>query len=231
MADYVTLINALPSLPTLDKCRQLPLSRIALERRLSMLSHHDSEQLALVEQLYFPHQGRAKQQSEQQLVQHWQQQLACIDSLQLQARVNYLLELWTLLAALRYRAAGQRSGEAFLGAGRWLGQIRRHWHESRFGLETLWPEVSGLCHAFDHAAPEQVERHLNRLLWQDLWRCEQQRLFDFDAVVCFVLRWGLAERQLSYQVQPALQRFQAHSCQLLASSEPLALWLKETRYA
>ncbi|MDF2181272.1 hypothetical protein [Neptuniibacter sp. CAU 1671] len=230
MAQYLTLMTALPSLPSLEKATQLPLSRIALERRLSMLSPDDSQQLALIEQLYFPPLNRGWDQSDQAWVRQWQEAMDAVQSPVLLERLRYHFELRTLLAALRLRSASQGRISSFAGLGRWRGQIQRHWFEPRFGLDTLWPDAVRLCQAFEQQQSGLLEQMLNQLLWRDLWRCEQQHHFMFEAVVCFVLRWGLVERQIKNRAAPALTRFQAQTEQLMRSADSLSAWLKEAEH-
>jgi len=231
VTQYLTLMTALPGLPALDKCTQLPLSRIALERRLSMLSPEDAAQLALIEQLYFPASGKGWEQTDAAWVRQWQKMLSSVESIALQERLNYQFELRTLLCALRLRADSEGRVSTFSGLGRWRGQIQRHWFEPRFGLESRWPDSIQLCHAFEQQQPGELEQQINQLLWRDLWRCEQQHHFMFEAVACFVLRWGLVERRLKSQATPALERFKTHTDQLIRCTDSLAAWLKESEHA
>ncbi|WP_286236715.1 DUF2764 family protein [Neptuniibacter halophilus] len=215
MSDYYTLITALPWLPELSQCRQLPLSRIALERRLSMLTDSDAEQLAVVEQLYHPAEQTLLQMTDPDLVRQWQNQLAGLTSPVLRQRVIYQMELRTLLAALRSRAAGLENPQQFHGVGRWLPRIRKHWFEPDFSLQQLCPELEQIQRLLEKDEPLRLQRYLDQCLWQDLARTEHQFTFQFEALACFVLRWGIAERSLAYNSRQALESFNRSTAQLL----------------
>lgn len=219
--DYYTLVTALPWLPDLDQCRQLPLSRIALEQRLSMLLEPDLQQLQLIESLYHPVAEQFEQLTDPELVARWRAQLQQVRSEPLQQRLLFQLELRTLLAAMRCRDAGLENPAQFHGIGRWLPRIRQHWFEPGFGLEEFYPQLQPLQRLRAKQNPQLLEQALNRLLWDDLTLCERQNHFSFEAVVCFVLRWGIAERHLQQQGDLALQRF----------NDNLSVLLTETGFA
>ncbi|SFX76916.1 hypothetical protein [Marinospirillum alkaliphilum] len=212
---YYTLVTALPHLPPLPQCKELPISRIALDRRLSMLSDADRQQLQQAERLY--HQGDVSLQSlpDQTLVRDWQQQLQQLESPLIRERIQLKLEWQTLLAALRYRQQGRIGPEHFSGFGRWTGQIRRHWHEPLFGLDTALPFLAELQPLLLKGHSGELEQQLNAWLWKDLLFIERSVQFTLDTVICFVLRWGLTEKHLKSDAVQALEAFQHLTSQLL----------------
>ncbi|WP_415906235.1 DUF2764 family protein [Neptuniibacter sp. QD72_48] len=215
MSDYYTLITALPWLPDLEQCQQMPLSRIALDQRLTMLSDVDRQQLALIECLYYPDEKRLRGLTDKEVVYQWADQLDQVNSDVLRQRILFHFELRTLLAALRSRAAGMENSALFYGVGRWLPRIRRHWFEPGFGLEDVCPQLQPLQRALAKEDAMLVEQTLNQWLWQDLALCEKQNGFSFEALACFVLRWSLAERHLNYDAETAFTEFNRANLQLL----------------
>lgn len=218
MSAYYTLITALPWLPDLEQCKQMPLSRIALDQRLSMLVDGDREQLSLVEALYFPDNDYLQGNTDKQLVALWREQLEKVTSETLRQRVGYSQELMTLMAALRSRAGGIENPELFHGLGRWLPRIRQHWFEPGFGLEEYFPQSQNIQRVLAKDNPALLENVLNQMLWHDLILCERQNHFSFESVVCFVLRWGIAERHIRQNGSAALQKFNQSTNQLLSQA-------------
>jgi len=215
VSDYYTLITALPWLPELDQCKQMPLSRIALDQRLTMLSDEDRQQLALIESLYYPNDQTLRGLTDKEVVQQWSDSLKRVVSEVMQQRLVFHLELRTLLAALRSRAAGMENSAHFYGVGRWLPRIRKHWFEPSFGLEEVCPQLQPLQRVLAKGDAMLLEQTINQWLWHDLALSEKQQAFSFNALACFVLRWGIAERHLNYDAEVALQEFNQANIQLL----------------
>lgn len=215
---YYTLVTALPELPPFAKCKQLPVSRIALERRLTMLSDEDQAQRKLAEQLYHFASEKPEVMADQKLVYQWQRQLTQIRSEEIRHCIQHRLEWQSLLAALRQRQHSDRGPEQYYGLGRWTTRVRQHWQEPAFGLETALPLLPELNTLMQQGAAGEVERAVNHWLWQDLMRTERSFHFTAETVICFVLRWGLAEQQIKNDAQQALETFDAMTDTLLNTS-------------
>lgn len=214
---YYTLVAALPELPALAKCRQLPISRIALERRLTMLNEGDLKQLRLAENLY--HFSRSPQQAkpDQQLVYQWQRQLEQIHSPIIRECIQLRLEWQSLIAALRQRQQGDRGPEQFFGLGRWTTRIRQHWQEPAFGLEDALPLLSRLQSQLQKGAAGDLEQQINSWLWDNLFQMERSHPFTLENVICFVLRWGIAENQIENNAEQALEAFESMAEALISA--------------
>lgn len=219
MSVYYTLVVSLPWLPEqMLKCKELPLSRIALDKRLTLLDDIDQQQLALAERLYHQDIAALWNGPDRDLVTRWQRQLDTIHSQVIRERITVRLELQTLLAALRYRQRSDTSAEHFRGFGRWTEQIRRHWQEPLFGLEERIPYLSEMGPLFQQGLSGDLQEQLDAFLWQDLLRSERSHHFSLETVVCFVLRWGLAEKRLLSDADQALAHFESMSAELLDTS-------------
>lgn len=216
MTKYYTLVTALPNLPPLAQCKQLPISRIALDRRLTMLSDEDFLQLQLAEKLYHQSELSLQNLPDQPLIMDWQRQLEKIESEPIRECISLRLEWQTLLAALRYRREGH-GPESFYGFGRWTGLIRRHWHDPLFNLDTAMPFLAKLQPLLNKAHSGELEYQLNAFLWKDLLFVERSFQFTLETVVCFVLRWGLAEKHIKSDASLALDSFKRMSEQLLGT--------------
>lgn len=214
---YYTLVTALPDLPPLAKCKQLPISRIALERRLTMLEEDDLKQLRLAESLYHFAEGSQQAVSDQKLVYQWQSQLAQIHSPVIRECIQLRLEWQSLLAAIRQRQQGDKGPEQFFGLGRWTTRIRQHWQEPTFGLEGALPLLSELQPQMQKGAAGEVEKQVNSYLWHNLFQVERSHSFTIETVICFVLRWGIAEKQIENDAEQALAAFESMAEALISA--------------
>lgn len=217
MANYYTLVTSLPWLPEqMEKCTQLPLSRIALNRRLSLLSDEDQNNLSVAEALYHP--TITEVQPDRERVQQWQKQIAALKSPVIQQLITQRLEIQTLLAALRYRKRPNTSAEHFYGYGRLTEWIKNHWKEPLFALEGQIEPLEKWGELFNHEHTGDLQHHIDRYFWQQLLAEERNHHFTIETVVSFVLRWGIAERRLKSDADAALVDFQTLSDTLLHSS-------------
>jgi len=214
---YYTLVTALPDLPPLAKCKQLPISRIALERRLTMLEEEDLKLLRLAESLYHFGEDQQKNLSDQKRVYQWQSQLQKVHSPEIRRCIELRLEWQSLLAALRQRQQGDKGPEHFFGLGRWTTRIRQHWHEPAFGLENALPLLNELQPLMQKGAAGEVEKQINTWLWQNLIQVERSHAFTLETVICFVLRWGIAEKQIRNDADQALEAFESMADALISA--------------
>ena len=208
MSSYYTLVPALPALPArLDQLKELPVSILQLEQRLGMLNETDQQQLQLALRLFQRERDGDEGLSDRDEVQHWQQELAQIRDPALKQVLEHHLIWRTLIAAQRYRLAGQAEGQGFQGFGDLVWLIRRHWQESDFALSGRFPwliEAQGMLKKGQSA---ELEQHLLAWFWQQLRELEQEQPFSFTAVAAYRLRWSLAEYRLRWQPEQAQEEF------------------------
>ncbi|WP_292953148.1 MULTISPECIES: DUF2764 family protein [unclassified Neptuniibacter] len=218
MSDYYTLLTALPWLADLEQSKQLPISRIALDRRLTMLADDDKEQLSIIESLYHPDWSHFDGQVDKDLIAVWKRKMSEVQSPVLLELINIHMELRTLVAALRSRASGVENPELFYGIGRWVVRIRKHWFEPGFGLEGICPELIALQRLMKKENPILLEQYINQQLWNGLCQAERKYHFSFEAVACYVLRWSIAERRIQHDGRVALEQFTVSTKRLLQQS-------------
>jgi len=219
MADYYTLVPALPALAPLHKLQELPCSTLKLEQRLGMLSEPDRAQLECALRLCQRERLGDEALSDADEVQQWQRELAQIADPALRVLVSDYLESRTLVAALRYRQAGQQSGAEFQGFGERLWLIRRNWQQPLFGLEGQFPWLVRAREALESGQARTLELLLLERFWERLRRFEQVQMFSFAAVAAYRLRWALAEYRLRWDGEQAQQSFDQWVVGVLAGME------------
>ncbi|WP_295401203.1 hypothetical protein [uncultured Thiocystis sp.] len=204
---YAMLLSALPDHGPLFGAKQTPLSRIRLNQRLALLDPEDFACLQTLGAL----QDWARQdldQSDTQAVERANRLVPTIAHPFVRDLVIWRLELRTLVAALRRRRRGDAApNDNRWGFGRWVAQIRRHWHEPGFRLDGAFPwlpEANRLLALDDSLG---LERLLLGAAWTRLERLSDGHYFDFEAVVIYVMRWDLIARWTGYRGEAATQRF------------------------
>lgn len=219
MDRYYTLIASLPYLGQFEKGSELPISRLGLDKRLTMILEEDREQLECIESLYFTDFDFWVNRADREIVHYWNDKISQIRSECMRQRIQYHFELQTFLAAFRYRNAGSGNAGQFAGAGRWGGFIKRHWHEPDFAIGDFHPGWQSLAKLIKRGDVGRVDQELKRLLWQDLAFYGQQSGFSLDAVACYVLRWRLLSSYLHQNADKSVNHFNQLANKLLEKAE------------
>ena len=205
---YIMLMASLPPLGDLFGQYQTPLTEIQLRHRLRFLTDQDSKTLSQIEQLV----RRSKQPAEWTDAQIVGSAKALLDHLRsntLKQAVEFVVNLRTIVAALRRRRLGEKSPPAQRdwGYSPWIKRIERHWAEPDFGLGTVVPWVSEARRLWENDDSVELERLILVESWKQFGRLSNGHYFDFAAVVLYVLRWSLIARRVNYDGETAQKRF------------------------
>lgn len=206
---YTMLIGSLPPLLSLFAAKQTPISRLHLDRRLSLLQPEDARTLALIEDL-LQWSRLSIVRTDGEIVAQAEAVMLRLDNSFLRDIVRWRLELRTAVAALRRRQRGDPPpvrGERW-GYGRWVDHIRRHWSEPHFRLEPMLPWIVEAHRLLAEGDSRSLERTLLGLVWDTLGRAAEGHYFDFEAVVIYVLRWNVVDRWTRYDGAAAADRFE-----------------------
>ncbi|MBV1788980.1 hypothetical protein KQ940_13055 [Marinobacterium sp. D7] len=217
---YYTLVPALPTLAPLARLQELPCSTLKLEQRLSMLSEADREQLARALHLCQRERVGDEALSDADEIALWHSELEAISDPTLCAVIAEYLQSRTLVAALRYRLAGQQDGGSFKGFGPCVWLIQRDWQQPLFGLERRFPWLMQAREALEAGRSRALEQMLLERFWTRLWRIEQEQVFSFAAVAAYRLRWALAEYRLRWSGEQAQEYFDRWVGSTLQSLDP-----------
>ena len=205
---HVMLISSLPRPEALFLAKQPPLSRLMLDQRLRALAPEDAQTLRLIEDALAWRQLSIGA-FEQDVIDRARRALARIGQETLRLIVCDRLELRTCVAALRRRARGEGPpAERVWGFGRWVRHIARNWAEPGFHLEGPFPwlrEADRLLAAGDSIALERLILERSAVALQ---RRSGDHIFDFAAVVIYVLRWSIVDRWARYNAEAAARRFE-----------------------
>lgn len=205
---YYTLMASLPALPPLFSERRPPLSRYSLEQRLGMLEPDDAEALARMGRLLM-WSRLPLEITDQEMVEMAEAVIHDIENPLLREVAEWRLELRTVVAGLRRRAAGEpppERGELW-GYGRWIRTIERNWSTSDFGLAAALPWVVEFNDRIEKMDTLGFEKALLQLVWTYLTRRAEGHYFDFEAVALYAQRWDVIHRWSVYDAGEAAKRF------------------------
>jgi hypothetical protein len=221
--EYVTLITSLPTPESLFRSRQTPLSRIRLEERLKMLRSEDAAELSAIEDV-LAWNRLALTTTDADVAARAGRTLRDLRHEATRAIVAERLEIRTAMASLRRRAAGRPAparDEAF-GVGPLTDRIRAGWSEPAFGLERRMPWLPEAARLVADRDAAGLERLLLDVAWRRLKRREGEHVFDFVAVVVYVLKWHIVDRWTRQDETDARHRFEALADAALAAHGPVA---------
>ncbi|WP_263080349.1 DUF2764 domain-containing protein [Endozoicomonas sp. Mp262] len=204
---YYTLLTSLPHIDSLFDSKITPISRIQLDRRLSMLSRDDREMLIQVEQLmHWSHLD--DDVNEAALIKLAARLISDLPSESLRDLVNWRLDMRTVIAALRRKMRGdQAPTTARWSYGTRYAYIRRNWSSPTLGLQNAFPWILNAVECLDKKDYAALEKILLEAVWRKLDEVSSRHSFDFEAVVIYLLRWNLVARWTAYNGEQAITRF------------------------
>ncbi|MEM1314429.1 MAG: hypothetical protein AAGI51_07750 [Pseudomonadota bacterium] len=217
--DYVALVASLPALGPMLAAKAAPISAPRLEQRLRALSPEHREELdAMRSLIVFPRSSTPEEDAA--FLRRARRVIATLTSPSIGKFVRERLELRTLIAALRRRAAGEdapRPDEDW-GYGRFVRRMRENWREPGFGVDRAFPMVRPAREALDKGDSAALERIALEAAWKAADRIARRHAFDFEAVALYVARWHLLQRWTRYDADAAAARFSTLVDAALASA-------------
>lgn len=206
---YVMLMASLPALGPLLGSQTPAIGEARLRNRLELLSPADREMLeAMRAALAWSHLDLGE--TDEAFLRRIESLTARIRSPSLRDALRDRLELRTIIAALRRRAAGQRAPAAgeLWGYGRFVDSVRANWDQPDFGVARAFPWIKAARSRLEAGDAVGLERIVLQAAWDAVLRHAEGHIFDFEAVAFYVVRWSLADRWSRYDVAAATLRFE-----------------------
>lgn len=187
--------------------KQVPLSRIQLNKRLALLDEQDASDLLIIEELL--HWSHIKNNIDQTFVNETVESISSIDNKFIQNIIVWRLELRIILATLRMRHQGQKSPPVkhIFGFDYWYFIINKYWHEPDLGLSRQLPWLPKANELLVADKSLELEKHIFRVVWEHYRQQSFGHYFNFEAVIIYVLRWDIVYRWTNNHKEMAEQRF------------------------
>ncbi len=188
---------------------QVPLSRIQLNKRLTLLSPEDRNDLNKIEEML--HWSHMKKDIDQAFVSKTIESIESINNQFIKDIVIWRLEIRIILAALRMRHRGMKKApeNKIMGFDYWHNAISQYWHQADFGLTHRLPWLSEADSLLREDKSLELEKLLYSVVWEHYHRKNFGHYFNFEAVIIYVLRWDIIDRWSRCNKQAAVQRFDA----------------------
>jgi hypothetical protein len=202
------LMASLPPLPPYFTSDQTPISRLRLDRRLTMLEPDDRAELAAIEDL-MRWDRLPLEATDREILERAEDVIPRIRSDTLRNVAAWRMEVRTVVAGLRRRALGRPPpgpGRRW-GYGRWVRHIEQKWQSSDFGLGGIMPWVAEFSRLMAENDTLGFERELLGVAWQYMSRAAEGHYFSFEAVALYALRWDIIARWTAYDGGLARERF------------------------
>ncbi|XWN31118.1 MAG: DUF2764 family protein [Devosia sp.] len=205
---YITLVTSLPASERLFVAKKPPLSRVRLDRRLSLLTEEDRETLARIESI-MSWSAYTMRDTQTVVLARLRAVMAGLTSETLRQILAERMDLRTTIAALRIRRRGNGPPAAPWGPSRLVPHIIANWSDPTFRLERRLPWLPEAVSLLQKDDPLGLERHLLDVTFRQLKRHEARHSFDFEAVVIYVLKWSIFDRWADRDTRAAERRFEA----------------------
>lgn len=204
---YFTLVASLPPLPRFDRADRLPINRVRLQERLTMLQprHAETAQRAAA---FLEWQRHPDKVTDADMVADYERLMEEVMSQALKAMIQFPAEIRTVMVALRRRRRGlpRPAPDEPWGVGQQVGHILRNWDDPNFKLQPIYPWLPQAREFLEAGETLALERLLLRLVWDFADRVAQGHTFNFEAVLAYLFKWDTIERWLSYDPVPAKTR-------------------------
>ena len=207
-ARYYMLVASLPYLPPLFAANKPPMSRERLEGRLDMLIDEDRRELMVIEDMM--HWDRLPLDiSDSDVIERAEKVIPTLRSQRLREMATWRMEIRTIVAALRRRAAGgaPASANERWGYGKWVWHIEQNWSRPDFGLANAVPYVVPFQQLIDLRDALALERAILNTVYKELSRLRDLHPFDFESVALYVLMWDIIARWTGHDKERAQERF------------------------
>lgn len=204
---YIALVTSLPNPERLFRAKQPPISRLRLDSRLNALTPEHRSTLAEIETVMaWGAYGMTDDQV--QVRKRARRLLAGLGEGTLRAIVAERMDLRVAVAALRMRRDGSTAPSDGWAESRVARHITVNWSDPLFKLETRLPWIKEVQVLLEKRDPLAVERFLLEVVYRQLQRHGARHLFDFEAVVIYVLKWSIFDRWARSDARAASARFE-----------------------
>jgi hypothetical protein len=185
---YQTVITSLPVLPVSYHDTYKPLSGNRLRDRLGMLDRDDFEVVeACLDFLQVVKKN--DETDEHEMFFCAERILAHSPSAHFQQIFRSIVNQKMIVAALRLR--NREIALYTVDFGYLSNHIRRNWNHPTFKLGERYPWIHDIRLLLEKAETAAAQRRIDEVVWLYLRMQAQRHLFDLEAVLLYIFRWGM----------------------------------------
>lgn len=200
---YYMLVASLPYMPRTFDVEHVPISRIRLDQRLTLLDDEDQKVVRQV-QAFLLWDRQLPDRSDEDVQREYQRLMAETENPLVLEMINHRIDIRTIVSALRRRRRGLGPPA---GVGRCVKQLQDNWQHPNFLLARQYPWIPRLREHLQENRPLEVERQLLQATW-DYWvKLSDQYYFSFETVLLYLARWEIVDRWTRLDAAGGRQRF------------------------
>lgn len=208
--DYAMLMASLPPHPmSLWDQKNKPISRLYLERRLSLLNKQDKQQLLEIESIL--HWAKMRDgNSDAEIAAEAERVMQSVTNPLSKKVIVWRMELRTIISAIRRRKLGRDvpTKDERWGYGQVVPFIRKNWQVDDFSLSHRFSWIKEANTLFETEQSVELEKLLLNLSWEHYENIGYSHYFDFEAVLIYVLRWNIMNRWTQCDEEIAMRQFE-----------------------
>ena len=201
--DYYMLVASLPYMPRTFEVEQVPISRIRLQQRLTMLGEHDKNVVEQV-QRFLLWDRQEPERSDLDVQQEYDRLMNTITNSLVRGIINHRIDVLTITCALRRKRLGLAPPPA---VGQYVEHIRKHWQHPDFRLVLEHPWIPSVREYLESNEPLKVERQLLWATWNRWVKLADQYYFSFETILLYLARWEIVDRWTRLNQSAGQQRF------------------------
>jgi len=202
--NYFHLVASLPHMPRTFDVEQLPISRIRLQQRLTLLGDADK---AVVEQVqgFLLWDRQHPERTDDQVQQEYDRLMKTITNNLVRDIIGHRMDVRTITSGLRRRRLGLAPPSA---AGHYVEPIRKHWDHPDFRLAREHPWIPVFRLHLEENEPLPAERQLLMATWNRWVKLADEFHFSFETVLLYLARWEIVDRWTRLNESLGHQRFE-----------------------
>lgn len=205
------LMASLPPHPmSLWDNKNKPVSRLHLERRLSLLNEQDKQQLSEIESIL--HWAKMRDEnSDAEMTEEVERVMQSVTNPLSKKVIIWRMELRTIITAIRQRKLGREvpTKNERWGYGQVVPLIRKNWQMDDFSLSHRFTWIKEANTLFETEQSVELEKLLLNLSWKHYESIGYSHYFDFEAVLIYVLRWNIINRWTQCDKEIAMRQFES----------------------
>ena len=206
------LVASLPHIPRSFEVEQVPISRIRLQQRLSILSDNDRQ---VVEQMqsFLLWDRQHPERTNEEVRLEYDRLMTTITNELLRDMIAHRMDVRTITSAFRRRRLDLPPPNE---VGQFVSHIAQHWTHPDFALARRHPWIPEFREHFEAGEPRQAERQLLLSNWKRWSRLADQYHFSFEAILLYLARWEIVDCWTRLDEVTGRQRFEVLLMETLA---------------
>ncbi|MHC9544775.1 MAG: DUF2764 family protein [Vulcanimicrobiota bacterium] len=219
--EYYTLVASLPAIPYFERATRLSINEVRLMERMKMLEPEDAEIVQKTISFIGWHL-QPLERTDRDIVRIYEEMLTISSGYPvLKNMISMIVDQRTILVALRrrHREMPVPGRNDVWGVGRLVDHIRGNWKHPDFRLGLEYPWIPKAREFIETDQALELERLLQKQNWKMMDSLMTEKPFSLEAILFYILKWGITKSWLSFNSEAALARFENYITEVIGNYE------------